>query len=144
MVFYGFAVPKIITESSNSNSGECIVLSGGQHHGDEDVAPGNESIDNAKRNCDGQDSLRPDSGTEKQSYQSLADAQARIHASDLIRSLDQVTSLGERCDLIEEFELRFVITRTGDAERYKNIIRDCEMIVGEVFVSDDLSLLEIK
>ena len=44
-------------------------------------------------------------------FLSIDEARARIGASDLIRSIDQVIPYEERCNLIEKYNIKYVLAK---------------------------------
>ncbi len=68
----------------------------------------------------------------------------RIYASNLIRSLDQAVPLKDRCELIEKYKVKYVLSQKGKAEIYKEIIDKCGWPVEYAFQTKELTLLGIK
>ncbi|MBL6961098.1 MAG: hypothetical protein ISR59_08295 [Anaerolineales bacterium] len=77
-------------------------------------------------------------------FMPLDEVRERIKASNIIRSLDQTMDPEERCGLIENFDLRFVLAESNEVDIYKNIVEKCEIAVEEAYRTKELILLEIK
>jgi hypothetical protein len=66
----------------------------------------------------------------------------RIHASDTIRSLESTVSEDERCLLISEYDMRYVVARTEDAVSYQEIVSSCEAGTEVVLETEYFVLIE--
>jgi hypothetical protein len=76
-------------------------------------------------------------------FLSLDEIHARNYAGNAIRSLDGTISSEERCSFMEQYNLRFVLARRDNAELFKSSVEECEIVVENVFDTDNLVLLEI-
>lgn len=68
----------------------------------------------------------------------------RVHASNIIRSMDSTVSLESRCYSLEKFDVKFIVVQSENVERYKRIIDKCDRNIAIVFTTRDLALFEIK
>jgi hypothetical protein len=68
----------------------------------------------------------------------------RMYASNTIRSLKKTIPCSERQSLIEEFDVRYVVSPMDNMETYIGIIDGCGMTIELVYKTEDLALLEIR
>jgi hypothetical protein len=66
----------------------------------------------------------------------------RIYASDTIRSLDSTVSEEERCILISEYDMQYVLARSEYAIRYQELVASCEADAEVVLATENFVLIE--
>jgi hypothetical protein len=76
--------------------------------------------------------------------QPLDEIQRRIDASNTIVSFDQKVPVNERCSLIKQFEIKYILVGSDDAGFYINLISTCNLAISSPLKTKDLVLLEIK
>ena len=75
---------------------------------------------------------------------SISEIRERINASNAIQSPGNVDFSGDRCLLIREYNVRFIVAQHDNVGQYKNVISKCEFVVEDVLSTKDLTLLKIK
>lgn len=76
-------------------------------------------------------------------FMTLEEIHQRIRASNAIRSLEEGIPVETRCELIADYEVRFVVAAAEDFGTYTDIIRNCGD-VEIVFATRNLVLMEFK
>lgn len=77
-------------------------------------------------------------------FMSLDEIQARIEASNAIRSLDAGVPPEDRCRWIRQYQVRFVVSPLQKAEEYAGLVGLCGVEARPVVQSGGLTLLEMK
>ncbi|MBE0682472.1 MAG: hypothetical protein IH589_11210 [Anaerolineales bacterium] len=86
---------------------------------------------------------KPDNGHNQ--FLSPDEIQERIRASNLIRELENSGELStEKCELIREYEVRYVVADIKDADPYIKTIGSCGVVGEKVYQTMDLVLMELK
>ncbi|MFZ5909480.1 MAG: hypothetical protein ACOYYU_05645 [Chloroflexota bacterium] len=75
-------------------------------------------------------------------FMPLEQIHERIYASNTIRSLETTEPVGEKCKLLQEYEVKFVIAPVEDVSPYRSSVRACGLEAEIVFETGDLVLLE--
>jgi hypothetical protein len=75
---------------------------------------------------------------------SIDEIHERIYVSNTIRSLDNNVSADERCSLLEQFGVKYVLTDSENVYNFKNIINKCKFEMFTAFETEQFILLEIK
>ena len=75
---------------------------------------------------------------------SVDEINMRMSASNIIRSLNESYSSLERCSLINNYNVKFVVANRDFVEKYLAITANCEMRFVSVYETKDLVLLEYR
>lgn len=77
-------------------------------------------------------------------FLSVEEIHERMKDSNTIRSLDPSVSVQERCDLINGYDVEFVVARQNDASTYADLVNTCEKKIEYAFETKDMVLLEFR
>lgn len=76
-------------------------------------------------------------------FLSIEEIHRRIYASNTIRSLDENVWSLEKCSLVKEYEVKYVLAQTKDIKLFETTVDPCDLKVDVVYRTKELSLLEI-
>ncbi len=86
---------------------------------------------------------KPDNGHNQ--FLTTDEIHERIRASNIIRELENFgESSAEKCELIKEYEVRYVVADIKDADPYIKTIGSCGVVGEKVYQTMDLVLMELK
>lgn len=74
----------------------------------------------------------------------LDEIRERIYASNAIRSLDRTVSPEEKCSLIREYDVRFILAQAKDVGLFESTLTPCSSTIQAVYRTKELVLLEIR
>ncbi len=77
-------------------------------------------------------------------FLSTEEIRHRIYASNAISSLDSDVPREERCSLMEEYEVKYVVVRMDDIQRLVSILSGCEIQNGVVYRTPNIALFELQ
>lgn len=68
----------------------------------------------------------------------------RMYASNTIRSLETIIPCEERWSLMEEFDVRYVVSPVDEVETFVHIIENCNMPIELKYQTRDFALLKVR
>ncbi len=85
---------------------------------------------------------KPDNGHNY--YMTLEEIETRISDSQTLRSLDVAIFPSKRCDIVRNYEVRFVLSATDDSQRFQDYLQGCPVQITVALTTADLVLFEIE